>query len=286
MKSHQTRALQAFRRVEAWFAEHPQVLAAAGSSAAALSNLVDALKQIVVRMTAWATQQASQSGQATLAAKDEAEQRHELRSLHMKAIVKVAGALRGKVPGMGVFKMPDRSLSSDTLFHAAEAFHTTAAVYKDVFVEHGLPADFLDQLEAATTALGASVDARGVARSRVTGASNGLVSDLALGRQLLAMIDASLAHVLKTDSPMLASWRQAKRATVKGVTSRGVVDAGPLVGGGTSLTNGGGAIGSNGVPVASPGVLTPHTASPEANAGDSPTLGTVTPTMQPELQTV
>src|SRR5436190_8392428 len=189
MKSHQTRGLQAFRRIEAWFAEHPQVLEAAGSSAAALSNLVDALKQIVASMTARATEQASQTGQATLAAKDEATQRHELRSLHLKAIVRVAGALRGKVPGMGVFKLPDRSLSSDTLFHAAEALHTTAGVYKDVFVEHGLPADFLDQLDAAATALGASVDARGVARAKVSGASSGLVSDHALGRQIVAMID-------------------------------------------------------------------------------------------------
>jgi hypothetical protein len=96
------------------------------------------------------------------------------------------------------------------------------------------------------------------------------------------MIDASLAHALKTDSPMLASWHQAKRATVKGVTSRGSVEAVPLVGSGVLLTNGGGAIGGNGVPVASPGVLTPHTALPEANAGDSPTLGTVTPAMQQE----
>src|ERR1051326_9264958 len=44
MKSHQTRGLQAFRRVEAWFAEHPQVLAGAGSSAAALPNLGDGLR--------------------------------------------------------------------------------------------------------------------------------------------------------------------------------------------------------------------------------------------------
>ena len=106
--------------------------------------------------------------------------------------------------------------------------------------------------------------------------------DLAVGRQTVAMIDASLAHALKTDSPMLASWHQAKRATVKGATSRRSVEAAPLVGSDVSLTNGGGAIGSNGVSVASSGVLTPHTASPEANAGESPTLGTVTPAMQQE----
>jgi hypothetical protein len=282
MKSHQTRGLQAFRRIEAWFAEHPQVIAASGTSSAALSNQVDALKQIVASMTARATEQASQTGQATLAAKDEAEQRHELRSLHLKAIVRVAGALRGKVPGMGVFKLTDRSLSSDTLVHAAEAMRTTAAVYKDVFVEHGLPADFLDQLDAATTALEASVDARGVARAKVSGASSGLVSDLSLGRQIVTMIDASLSHALKADSPMLASWRQAKRATVKGATSRAVVGAVPLVGNAVSPTNGGGATQGNGVPVASSVELVPHVVTPEANAGESPTLGTVTPTMQQE----
>jgi hypothetical protein len=243
MKSHQTRGLQAFRRIEAWFAEHPQVIAASGTSSAALSNQVDALKQIVASMTARATEQASQTGQATLAAKDE---------------------------------------SSDTLFHAAEAIRTTAAVYKDVFVEHGLPADFLDQLDAATTALEASVDARGVARAKVSGASSGLVSDLSLGRQIVTMIDASLSHALKADSPMLASWRQAKRATVKGATSRAVVGAVPLVGNAVSPTNGGGATQGNGVPVASSVELVPHVVTPEANAGESPTLGTVTPTMQQE----
>jgi hypothetical protein len=81
---------------------------------------------------------------------------------------------------------------------------------------------------------------------------------------------------------MLASWRQAKRATMKGVTSRAVVGAVPLVGNAVSPTNGGGATQGNGVPVASSGELVPHAVTPEASAGESPTLGTVTPTMQQE----
>src|SRR2546423_444002 len=96
------------------------------------------------------------------------------------------------------------------------------------------------------------------------------------------MIDASLAHAPKADSPMLASWRQAKRAMVKGLSFRGSAEAVPLVGNGVPLTNGGGAIGGNGIPVTSASVLTPRTALPEANAGESPTLGTVTPAMQQE----
>ena len=103
MKSRQTRGLQAFRRVTAWFAEHPQVIANNGSSSAALTSQVDALKQVVDGMTAGATEQTTQTGQATLAGKDEVPLRTELRTVHVKAIVKIAQALRGKVPGMGVF---------------------------------------------------------------------------------------------------------------------------------------------------------------------------------------
>jgi hypothetical protein len=230
MKSKQTRSLQAFRRVQAWFAQHPEVLANSGSSQQALASQLDALKQVVDSMTAGATEQTTQKGQATLAAKDEQQLRADVRSLHMKAIVTVAGALRGKVPGMGVFKLPSREMRSENLVHAAEAVRTTASVYKDVFVEHGLPADFLDQLDAATSALEQSVDARGVARSRIAGASSSLANEQELGRQIVTMIDASLTHALKSDPATLASWRQAKRVTVKGVTSREVLPETPVAG--------------------------------------------------------
>src|SRR5690349_11969607 len=106
MQSHQKRGLQAFRRVTAWFTDHPQVIANSGSSSGALSSHVDALKKVVDGMTAGATEQTTQTSQATLAARDETDLRTELRSVHIKAIVKIAGALRGKVPGMGVFKQP------------------------------------------------------------------------------------------------------------------------------------------------------------------------------------
>ncbi|HEX8942420.1 MAG TPA: hypothetical protein VF785_04725 [Gemmatimonadaceae bacterium] len=284
MKSKQTRGLQAFRRIEAWFAEHPQVLAAAGSSAAAVSNQLDALKQLIVRMSTWASQQVYQNGQATLAAKDEAQQRHEVRLLHLTAIVRVAAGLRGKVPGMGVFKLPNRSLSSDALVHAAEAIRTTAAVYKDVFVEHGLPADFLDQLDAATTALGASVDARGVARSRVTGASSGLASDLVLGRQIVTMIDASLTHALKADPATLASWRQVKRPTVKGAVPRKAVEVNPAVAGGAPVANGGAPVGNSSAPAAAPGVSVSNTAVPAVSTEGSETVGSVTPAIPSEFK--
>jgi hypothetical protein len=227
MKSQQGRALQAFRRVQAWFAQHPEVLANSGSSKDALGKQLDALTQVVDSMTAGATEQTTQKGQATLAAKDESTLRADIRSLHLKSIVNLAEGLRGKIPGMGVFKLPSSGTRSENLLHAAQAIRTTAGVYKDVFVEHGLPADFLDQLDAAIAALEQSVDARGIARSRISAASATLASERSLGRQIVTMIDASLAHVLKSDSATLASWRQAKRVTLKGARSRDVLPVAP-----------------------------------------------------------
>ena len=271
MKVQQGRALQAFRRVQAWFAEHPEVLANSGSSKDALAKQLDALKQVVDSMTAGATEQTTQKAQATLAAKDEKSLRADVRSLHLKSIVTVAEALRGKVPGVGVFKLPSPGLRSENLVHAAQALRTTAGVYKDVFVEHGLPADFLDQLDAATAALKDSVDARGLARSRIAGASTTLASERSLGRQIVAMIDASLAHVLKSDSATLASWRQVKRVTLKGATSRGLLPVIPLAPTGASVAPSAAPIASDGVPAAStaaPGSSSgvPTSTTPEAKA--------------------
>src|SRR6516162_7427288 len=171
MKVQQGRALQAFRRVQAWFAEHPEVLANSGSSKDALGKQLDALSQVVGTMTAGATEQTTQKSQTTLAARDEKSLRANVRSLHLKSIVTLAEALRGKVPGMGVFKLPSPGMQSENLLHAAQAVRTTAGVYEDAFVEHGLPADFLEQLDAAIAALKQAVDARGIARSRIAGAS-------------------------------------------------------------------------------------------------------------------
>ena len=136
MKSQEMRALQAYRRIEAWFADHPRVIANSGSSATALASQLDALKDVVTTMTDSASEQKMQKGQATLAAKDEKELRKKLRSVHLKAIVKVATALRGQVPGTGVFKLPSDNLSSEGLLDDGVALRKTAAIYKlaDIFV--------------------------------------------------------------------------------------------------------------------------------------------------------
>lgn len=227
MVSKQVRGLQSFRRLDAWFVDHPEVIPASGSSAQALTNGVNDLRGVITRMTEQGTEQATQTEQATLVAKDEPMLRSELRTRHMNAIVAVATALRGKVPGIGVMKLPSTRVSSEKLAAAAEALSTTAAIYQNVLIEHGLPRDFIAQLDAAITALRASVDARGLALSKRVGATAAVAEAFDLGKRIVQMIDASLLHALKSEPATLASWRQAKRITVKPTVAR-VTDIVPV----------------------------------------------------------
>jgi hypothetical protein len=231
MYQKQERHLQALRRIVGWFPDHPSVIAGTGASAVALGGQVTSLQGVIDRVTDHAAAQVTQYGQSTLAAKDELMLRKELRSLHLGAIVSMARGLKGKVPGMGVFKMPSDRSKPETLLQHAQSVRVTASPYRAVFVEHGLPADFLEQLDASIAALKQSVDARGAARSGLSEATTGLKAEFALAVQIAKTMDASLTHVLKSDASLMQSWRQAKRITTPSRRSVPAVGgSGPLVG--------------------------------------------------------
>ena len=96
--------------------------------------------------------------------------------------------------------------------------------------------------------------------------STGLAGDLALGRQILTMIDASPTQALKSDSSTLASWRQAKRATVKGVVSGAGVGDAPVVVGGESPVVGRGSVAAGAVPAVASGGSVSNSVVPAAHS--------------------
>ena len=242
MKARQTRVLQALRRGVGWYTTNLQAISAT-PSAAALGGHVETLKEVVERVSLQATVQETQGRQATLAARDELERRHALRTLHMSPIVRLARALMGTVEGTGIFRMPEADARSEALVQAANAIHDEAVAYKDTLVQHGLPSDFLEQLAAAAAALKACVDARGVAISLRHKATEDVGSDLKQGRRILTIMDATLTHALKDQPTLLASWRQAKRVTNKGVVAPVASDPVTVSGGGST-------------PAATPGTVT------------------------------
>jgi len=227
MDSHQDRTLQSFRRVDGWFSVNKEFTETAGGSTKtpALATQLDALRGVVSRASDHAASQNTQSSQSQLIAKDEKDLRRELLAQHMASIAKVARALRGTIPGIGVLSMPKGNIQTAPLITFATAMARKAEIYESVLVEHGLPEDVIKQLDDAAGKLKASLDARGEARAARVGASKGLASELALGRRVVEVMDASLTRALRSSPGRLAEWKHVKRITVRGSVVRPVVGA-------------------------------------------------------------
>jgi hypothetical protein len=181
-----------------------------------LTRLLDGLNTVVMLVTEAAMRQVVQERQATLEANDERSLRKHLRE-EMKAITQVAQALRRTVPGIGVIRMPSDRMQAEGLLKAADALGKLASPYEAVLVEHGATPDFRVQLGDASSALKASIDARGAARASQVSATKEVAENIALGRRYLALMDAALTKALRSRPAKLAEWKNAKRVTIKGV---------------------------------------------------------------------
>jgi hypothetical protein len=211
MNSYEDRVGQSLRRVEGWFVANPDLVAGNPS----LGTQVEALKGVVIRLSDHATAQDTQYAQTLLISKDEIDKRREVLRHRMAPIAQVGRALRGTVPGIGVLTMPKANAPTAEIITAAAVMSQKAEIYKDVLVENGLPADFIEQLKQASDALKASVDGRGLARASMVAATRGVKSEVALGRRVVAIIDAVVTGLLRSNPTKLAEWEQLKRVTVK-----------------------------------------------------------------------
>lgn len=254
MQNSQNRRVQAFVRVDAWFAAHPEMFPAGESTTTALEGLRTNLAGVAARITANAAAQTTAQQQTTLASRNELTLRAQLRDVELKAIAGMAQALKATVPGIGTIKLPGSAAQPTVMLDHARSVRAVAAVYEQVLIEHGLPADFLARLDRSIDALQQSVNARSAATTRVVDATKSVEADIKLGNRLVAMMDASLKHRLAPDSVALATWRQAKRVTTKPVTrSLGLVtgELGSLPNG---AVGGAGTAGSSGSSSAVPAV--------------------------------
>ncbi len=220
MNAHQQRVLQSFRRVHAWLVANAHYT----ESTPALAKQREALNEIVRRLSDSATTQHTQHAQSLLVAQDEIEKRCEVLSYQMAPIAQVARALRGTVPGIGVLSMPRWNSPTPSVVTTAMAMARNAEIYEEVLIEKGLPTDFIARLEASAAALKDSFDARGMARGARASATRGVAVDLALGRRVVAIIDAMLGRLLHLEPAKMAEWEQLKRVTVKGIVARRSVE--------------------------------------------------------------
>lgn len=214
MDNKKQRYLLSFRRVQGWSTANGDVLNAAPAAVAAF---VGKLGEVVVRIEYGATQQDVQHRLSSRSSTDATQRRADVLEA-MRPITQVARALHGTVFGISaISSMPGSNADNDNLVKAALSMAENAAIYKSTLIEHGLQPNCIETLQTAAEALKASVDARGLARSAAVGATNGIRADISQGIKLVSLIDAGLRPLLRNNASKLASWRNAKRVTTKGV---------------------------------------------------------------------
>jgi len=204
---------QSFRRVDGWSSANDDILQAAPAPVAA--HLVK-LREVVVRIDYGATQQEVQHQLSTRSGTDATTRRADVLEA-MRPITQVGRVLRGTVFGIStISKMPGNA-DNEHLVKAAFSMVENATIFRATLIEHGLQPNCIETLQTAAEALKASVDTRGLARSAGVGASKGLRTDISQGIKLVSLIDAGLQPLLRNNATKLASWRNAKRVTAKGV---------------------------------------------------------------------
>ena len=137
-----------------------------------------------------------------------------LRS-HMRPVAAFAKAKLRDVPEFKALTLPDSRMNANRLVAAAGAMADAATPHAQVFVDSGLPADFVPQLIKAADDVSGSIDTRAESRGRRVGATAGLSAEDKKGRNALAILDTLVVPMLGTNDQLLAEWRSLKRVDHK-----------------------------------------------------------------------
>jgi hypothetical protein len=141
-----------------------------------------------------------------------------LRLNHMRPIASIAKLRLRTVPNFAALTLPSPHLTGKSLVAHATGMGGAAKPYEQVFVDGGLPVDFLARLSAATAAVEASLLTRATARGQQAQATGSLKQLEIRGRRLFRALNGLVVPVLSADvshSGLLAEWNTARRVAMK-----------------------------------------------------------------------
>jgi hypothetical protein len=151
-----------------------------------------------------------------------------LRLNHMQPIASVARAKLRTVPNFQAMTMPNPNIRIVSLLAHAHGMAEAAQPYAQVFIDAGLPEDFIAKLSAAADAVKTSIDTRAAARGQRSSATGTLtqlesrarLTFKALNDFVVPILSANLAY-----SGLLTEWRKARRVDSRGGSVVGVEQA-------------------------------------------------------------
>jgi len=135
---------------------------------------------------------------------------------HMQQIAAIARGELRHVPQFESLLLPTQNVGSPKLVQWARTMAAVAREHAEVFVTHGLPAEFVEQLLVAADALDASLETRLVNGRETVGAREKVVTSRSRAQYVVRVLSAQIEKALVDDPSLLAQWRHAKRVGVRG----------------------------------------------------------------------
>jgi hypothetical protein len=134
--------------------------------------------------------------------------RAEIRE-QMRTINRTAHSMAIDIPGIeDKFRMP-RGDNDQILLAAARAFASDGVPFKNQFVEYGLPAAFIDDLNEDITAFGVAVGDRNAAIDEHVGATAAIDAQIERGIIAVRRLRAIVPNRFRDNPAKLAAWTSA-----------------------------------------------------------------------------
>ena len=208
MQTRQGNTLQSLRGARDFINAHPAELPGVTASGSR--------KKLDADIADLATHVADQSG-GTVSAQSGTKRVHALRvellRLHMAPIAAIASVELSGTKELVPLRMPRGTPSTERLVAAARGMSQVAAQTPDVFINAGLPLDFIARLDAARDALLQAKDARKRTRGKTSGATTGVRTRLREARQTVHILDKLVRAELAGQPVLLKDWITTTRLT-------------------------------------------------------------------------
>jgi hypothetical protein len=224
MKSTQADRLFSLRGAQQFLAQNVERLPQAAESGAR-----HRLDQIVMELGEFVADQAGSTFEAQGATRRLHAMRLVLIQDHMAPIVSIARVELGSTPEMVGFRLPRGTPSVPKLAAAAMGMADAAVPHAAVFVQAGLPHDFIARLIAAADAVVEAKTRREQCRGRVSGATTGIGDRLSAGRRVVDVLHTFVRTATRDEPGLLADWRSVRAVRARtGRPSRRSAGDGPL----------------------------------------------------------
>lgn len=204
MDDLETRRLDMFIRARQFGAAHSDAFPANTRG----SEVIAELNEVITALQEHATTQASGTRGAKEGTAVKTAAREALRE-DLEAIARTARVMALTTPGLDdKFRLP-RNAGDQAWLAAARSFAQDAAPIKAEFTRRGLPANFLEDLNADIETLEESINSRAQKIGKRVAASAGIDETTGRGMNAVREFDAIVRNVFGNDAATLAEWTSA-----------------------------------------------------------------------------